>query len=80
MAHRFSADRTLLEAHGFASVARVPFVMSWDMRYADEANRFLRERAKCEWHPANRTGDPTGKCPSSNALGQAGRRANGGFG
>lgn len=45
------------------------------MSYADQANRFLRERALLDWHPNNRYGMPTARvrAPSENTIFALGR-------
>jgi integrase len=70
MAHQFSPDPTFLDQHGYGSVAHVPFILSANMRYEDDVNRYLRERATVDWHPNHRDGSPCGrvKVPSENTL------------
>jgi len=70
MAFLFRRDREFLARHGFDAVAHVPFLLNGDLSYADEANRFLRERALLDWHPSNRSGEPTAKVrtPAENTI------------
>ena len=70
MAFLFRRDREFLARHGFDAVAHVPFLLNGDLSYADEANRFLRERALLDWHPNNRSGEPTAKVrtPAENTI------------
>jgi integrase len=70
MAYLFRRERQFLAPHGFDAVAHVPFLLNGDMSYADEANRFLRERALLDWHPHNRHGEPTAKVrvPAENTM------------
>jgi hypothetical protein len=51
MTFKFIPRRKLLEEHGYASVAHIPFLLSHDLAYEHEANRFLRERALHDWVP-----------------------------
>lgn len=75
MAFLFRRNRQVLILRGFEAVAHVPFLMNGNMSYADEANRFLRERALLDWHPNNRHGEPTAKVwiPSENTIFAMGR-------
>jgi integrase len=70
MAHLFRRQRNYLTEHGFTIVTHVPILFNGDMSYAEEANRFLRERALVDWHPNNRYGEPTAKVrvPSENSM------------
>jgi hypothetical protein len=61
MAFLFRRDRKYLIEAGFEALAHVPFLLNGDMSYADEFNRFLRERALLDWHPNNRHGEPTAR-------------------
>jgi hypothetical protein len=51
MAKVFFPDRGRLAAKGYAAVAHVPVLFGTDGRYLREHNRYLRERARLEWHP-----------------------------
>ncbi len=70
VAYFFRRDRSTLDPIGFGAVAHVPFLLRADMSYADEVNRFLRERALLDWHPNNRNGSPTAavRVPSENTI------------
>ena len=70
MAFLFRRDRVSLVDAGFQSLAHVPFILNGDMSYADEVNRFLRERALLDWHPNNRYGEPSSpvRAPSENTM------------
>jgi integrase len=70
MAQLFRRDRAAFAPLDFDAVAHVPFLLNGDMSYADEANRFLRERALLDWHPSNRHGDPIAKVrvPAENTI------------
>jgi site-specific recombinase XerD len=61
MAHLVLRDRNQLEALGFGNVAHVPFLLSRNMDYLDECNRFLRERALGVWHPNRREATAYGR-------------------
>ncbi|QRM34788.1 hypothetical protein [Microvirga sp. VF16] len=70
MAFLFRRDPALLSPIGFGSVGHVPFLLNHDMSYADEVNRFLRERALLDWHPNNRHGEATARvrAPAENTI------------
>lgn len=70
MAYLFRRTSTALQSAGFQAVAHVPFILYCDMSYADEVNRFLRERALADWHPNNRHGEPASRVrvPSENTI------------
>lgn len=70
MAFLFRRNPTLLGSIGFGAVAHVPFLLNRDMSYADEINRFLRERALLDWHPHNRHGEATAhvRAPAENTI------------
>ena len=51
MAYRFVPNKADLAQAGLGRYERVPFLVSSDMEYLDEANRFLRERAVGAWRP-----------------------------
>jgi integrase len=51
MAKVFVPDRERLAAKGFEAIAHVPVLFGTDGRYLREHNRYLRERARLEWHP-----------------------------
>lgn len=49
-----------LEEIGLGQYAHIPFLVSRDMDYAEEPNRYLRERALGMWHPNRRDATPYG--------------------
>src|SRR5271168_1733940 len=51
MAFRFIANQTDV---GVDRHLQIPFLLSVDMKYLDEVNRFLRERAAGVWRPEQR--------------------------
>jgi integrase len=51
MAKVFFPNRERLSAKGYAAVAHVPVLFDTNGRYLREHNRYLRERARLEWHP-----------------------------
>ncbi len=51
MTFRFAPDEADLTKADLDRYGRVPFLLSNDMEYLDEANRFLRERATGAWRP-----------------------------
>jgi len=61
MAFLVSRDSGQMAELGFSPYAHVPFLLSRDMKYLDEFNRFLRERALGTWHPNNRNGTAFGR-------------------
>ena len=71
MAFLFKVKGWAPAAAGHGRFAHVPFLLSSDMAYLDEANRFLRERAAGAWHPSRRAETPQGKArlPSENTIG-----------
>lgn len=75
MAYLFPRSSRVLQSAGFSAMVHVPFVLLGDMSYADEVNRFLRERALVDWHPNNRHGEPTARVrvPSENTIFAIGR-------
>jgi integrase len=70
MAFRFAPDQCHLEGEGLGALARVPFLLSRDLVYLDEVNRFLRDRALGKWHPNRRNKSDYGRIRvlSDNAL------------
>lgn len=55
MAFFFKANAEVLEGLGLANWVNVPFLLSVDLDYLDEVNRFLRELATGVWNPKERT-------------------------
>jgi integrase len=55
MAFLHLPSESVLAAAGFASVQRVPVLFGRGHQYCREYNRFLRERATLDWHPAGQT-------------------------
>jgi len=53
MAKVFFPDRERLAAKGYAAVAHVPVLFDSGGRYLRQHNRYLRERARLEWHPGS---------------------------
>jgi integrase len=53
MAKVFFPDRERLAAKGYAAVAYVPVLFDAGGRYLRQHNRYLRERARLEWHPGS---------------------------
>jgi integrase len=49
----FTPDRDRLANRGFGEVAHVAVLFDADLRYLRVPNRYLRERAKLEWHPSS---------------------------
>jgi hypothetical protein len=61
MAKVFFPDPERLAAHGYESVAHVPVIFDSSGRYCREHNRYLRERARLEWHPGGGADIPRGR-------------------
>jgi hypothetical protein len=52
MAKVFHPDPERLAARGYKAFAEVPNVFDSSGKYCREHNRYLRERARLEWHPS----------------------------
>ncbi|WP_407116139.1 tyrosine-type recombinase/integrase [Bradyrhizobium sp. LMG 9283] len=61
MANVFFPDAERLAARGYESVAHVPVIFDSNGRYCREHNRYLRERARLEWHPGGGADIPRGR-------------------
>jgi integrase len=65
MAKFFFPDPERLAARGYESVAHVPVIFDSNGRYCREHNRYLRERARLEWHPRGGADMPRGRTLSN---------------
>lgn len=61
MAKVFFPDPRSLIERGYESVANVPVIFDTNGRYCREHNRYLRERARLEWHPGGGADIPRGR-------------------
>jgi integrase len=61
MAKVFFPDPQGLIKRGYESVAHVPVIFDSVGRYCREHNRYLRERARLEWHPGGGADVPRGR-------------------
>ncbi|WP_426532777.1 tyrosine-type recombinase/integrase [Bradyrhizobium sp. McL0615] len=65
MAKVFFPDSQRLTERGYKSVAHVPVIFDSTGRYCREHNRYLRERARLEWHPGGGADIPRGRTLSN---------------
>lgn len=65
MAKVFFPDPQRMTERGYKSVAHVPVIFDSNGRYCREHNRYLRERARLEWHPAGGADVPRGRTLSN---------------
>jgi hypothetical protein len=61
MAKVIIPDRDRLSAKGYEAFAHVPVMFDSGGRYLREHNRYLRERARLEWHPSGGGDFPRGR-------------------
>jgi hypothetical protein len=61
MAKVVTPDPQRLTERGYESVAHVPVIFDSQGRYCREHNRYLRERARLEWHPGGGADIPRGR-------------------
>jgi integrase len=61
MAKVFFPNPERLAARGYASIAHVPVIFDSSGKYCREHNRYLRERARLEWHPSGGADVPVGR-------------------
>lgn len=61
MAKVFFPDPQRMTERGYKSVAHVPSIFDSKGRYCREHNRYLRERARLEWHPGGGADIPRGR-------------------
>jgi hypothetical protein len=61
MAKVFHPDPERLKVRDYAAVAHVPVIFDSNGRYCREHNRYLRERARLEWHPSGGSDIPRGR-------------------